>query len=358
MNKHIKNFKVSAIGVMSGTSLDGLDICYASFYLKKNEWSYKIITAESLSYPASLKQKLSTAHLLSGEELAKLNFEFGTYIGKKIKSFISINKANPKFIASHGHTIFHQPQNGFTFQLGSGACISAESGVDTICDFRTTDVALGGQGAPLVPIGDKYLFNKYDYCLNLGGFANISFDRNKKRIAFDICPVNFVLNHYAKLMGKEYDKDGKIAASGKVNLDLLSQLNHLRIYKSKGPKSLAREDVEKYFLPILDSFKISIEDKLATYCEHISIQVSKVVNEGKVLVTGGGAFNSFLILKMKKSSFRTEFFIPDKETIEFKEALIFAFLGILFLMNKPNALSSVTGAKYDSIGGALYKAIK
>lgn len=358
MNKPVKNFRINVIGVMSGTSLDGLDICYVSFQLKKNKWSYKIITAKSFLYPASLKQKLSTAHLLSGEELSKLNCDYGTYIGEKIKSFKLKNKANPKIICSHGHTIFHQPEKGFTLQIGSGACISSQSGTDTICDFRSTDVSLGGQGAPLVPIGDKYLFNQFDYCLNLGGFANISFERNKQRVAFDICPVNFVLNHYSKLLGKDYDKDGKFARSGKINPDLLKRLNELHTYKNKGPKSLAREDVEKYYFPIIDSFKIKVEDKLATYCEHVAIQISEIVNGGKVLVTGGGAFNSFLISRIKKCSFTTEFIIPDRQTIEFKEALIFAFLGVLFLLNKPNALSSVTGAKYDSIGGALYKAIK
>lgn len=358
MNKPAKNFRISAIGVMSGTSLDGLDLCHVSFQLKKNNWSYKIITAESFSYPANLKQKLSVAHLLSGEELSKLNYDYGTYIGRKVKSFKLKNKANPKVICSHGHTIFHQPEKGFTLQIGSGACISAESGTDTICDFRSTDVALGGQGAPLVPIGDQYLFNQYDYCLNLGGFANISFERNKKRIAFDICPVNFVLNHYARFFGKEYDKDGKIASSGKINPDLLERLNGLRTYKNKVPKSLAREDVEKYFLPIIDSFKISIEDKLATYCEHVAIQIGDIVNGGKVLLTGGGTYNSFLISRIKQRSFKTEFIIPDRQIIEFKEALIFAFLGVLFLLNKPNTLSSVTGAKYDNLGGALYKAIK
>lgn len=358
MNKSNRNFKVNAIGVMSGTSLDGLDICYASFRFKDNNWIYKIHLAKSFLYPDSLKQKLSTAHLLSGEELVKLNCDYGSYIGKKIKSFIIKNNANPRLIASHGHTIFHQPEKGFTYQLGNGANISIESGVDTICDFRTTDVALGGQGAPLVPIGDKYLFNQYSYCLNLGGFANISFERNKQRIAFDICPVNFVLNHYAKLLGYEYDKDGKIASSGKVNQDLLNRLNKMPAYKIIGPKSLAREDVEIHYFPIINSFKIKVEDIMATYCEHIAIQISKITNKGKVLVTGGGAFNSHLISRIKKHSLNAAIVIPHRQTIEFKEALIFAFLGVLFLLNKPNSLSSVTGARYDSIGGALYKAVK
>lgn len=347
---------IKVIGVMSGTSLDGLDFCFVHFNRNYNEWKYKIQKTETESYPIEIKEKLSKAHLMDAFSYAHFNSEYGIYIGKRVKSFIDKNDIKPDLISSHGHTIFHQPSKRFTAQIGSGACIASETGVNTVCDFRTTDVALYGQGAPLVPIGDRYLFSDYNYCLNLGGFSNISFEENNKRIAFDVSPVNYVLNHYMRIIGKDFDKDGETARSGKVNNDLLDQLNKLRYYSQTGPKSLSRENVENEFIPLIDNYLIPVEDKLATFCEHIAIQVKNNINDGKVLITGGGAFNKYLIERIKANSLKCEFVIPDDQSVNFKEALIFAFLGALFYYDTPNCLSSVTGAKYDSIGGALYKA--
>ncbi len=347
---------INVIGVMSGTSLDGLDICCANFIYAKNNWTYKIIAAENKAYPNQLKSKIENAHLTDSKTFSLLHSDYGFYTGEQINQFINKYSLKPDLVASHGHTIFHQPEKRSTVQIGSGACIAAETGINTICDFRTTDVSLNGQGAPLVPIGDQYLFSEYDFCLNLGGFSNISFQRGDKRIAFDICPVNFVLNHYMKSIGKDFDENGGKARSGKINQQLLNELNELNVYKQSGPKSLAREDVEKIFFPIIDSFNFSLEDKLATYTEHISVQISKTITSGNVLVTGGGAFNTYLIERMRANAPQCIYQIPDSQIINYKEALIFAFLGVLYLYDIPNCLASVTGANYDNIGGALYKA--
>lgn len=360
---------VDIIGLMSGTSLDGLDICYVRFRLDRSkksggEWKYEILKAEDESYPPELKKKLATCQKMTAEEYALLNSDYGIYLGKRVRAFMERNGAKPHYIASHGFTLFHQPSKRFTAQIGSGAGIAAETGVDCICDFRSTDVALHGQGAPLVPIGDRNLFYEYDYCLNLGGFSNISFEgveiRNGKevaiRVAYDISPVNYVLNYYTRGVGKEYDKDGEIARSGKVNEGLLQRLNSLGFYSVDGPKSLGREWVEREVFPLIDSCSLSVEDKLATFCEHVAMQISRHIKGGRVLLTGGGALNIYLVERMRANAPQCEYIVPDRQSVKFKEALIFAFLGVLYVADMPNCMSSVTGAAYNCIGGALYKA--
>lgn len=347
--------EINVIGLMSGTSLDGLDICYVNFKHDAGKWSYKILKAISESYPQEIKNKLAEAQNMTALDYAIFNSDYGLYVGQRVKKFIEDNEIKPDLIASHGHTIFHQPDIRFTAQIGSGAGIAAESGVDTVCDFRTKDVALYGQGAPLVPIGDKTLFGEYDYCLNLGGFSNISYTKGDERIAFDISPVNYVLNHYTRSIGLEYDKDGEMARGGKVAPGLYIKLNNLDFYKMSGPKSLGREWVEEVVIPLIDSFDLTIEDKLSTFCEHVAYQIGLKIERGKVLVTGGGAFNKYLIERMAVLAPQCNFIIPDAGTINFKEALIFAFLGALYMSDTPNCLSSVTGALRDNIGGCLYK---
>lgn len=345
-------------GLMSGTSLDGLDMCHVRFTLdeQSGKWSYEILAADDEPYSDDLKHKLATAQNMTAEEYALLNSDYGLYLGVRVREFIARHGLKPDYIASHGHTIFHQPSRRFTTQIGSGAGIAAESGIDTICDFRTVDVALGGQGAPLVPIGDRNLFSDFTYCLNLGGFSNISFDNpDGTRGAYDISPVNYVLNHYTRKIGLDYDKDGEIAARGAVCSKLLNRLNNLEFYTVKGPKSLGREWVENEIIPLIDSFSLSTEDMLATFVEHVAIQISGHIKGGMVLLTGGGALNKFLVERMQANAPQCEYFVPDKRTVNFKEALIFAFLGALWVANMPNCLKSVTGAKYDNIGGALYR---
>lgn len=346
------------IGLMSGTSLDGLDLCCVNFKYDDGKWSYEMLKAEDESYPEEIKQKLANAQNMSAEEYALFNSDYGIYLGKRVKAFIERNGLKPDLIASHGHTIFHQPGIRFTAQIGSGAGIAAETEVDCVCDFRTTDVALFGQGAPLVPIGDRTLFAEYDYCLNMGGFSNISFNDGDVRSAYDISPVNYVMNHYTRSIGLEYDKDGEMARSGKVCEELLAALNGLEFYSMKGPKSLGREWVENEVIPMIDSYDLSIEDKLSTFCEHVAVQIGGHIKGGKVLLTGGGALNKYLVERMSARAPQCEYVVPDKLTVNFKEALIFAFLGMLYICDMPNCLSSVTGAKFNCVGGALYKGRK
>jgi anhydro-N-acetylmuramic acid kinase len=350
----------NVIGTMSGTSLDGLDIAYCAFEFSENQWSFKINAASTINFPNNLKEKLKSAINTSGLDLMKLHNELGKFIGLSINNFISENKIERNeidCISSHGHTIFHQPGINLTTQIGNGANISAHTYLPVICDFRTTDVALNGQGAPLVPIGDKLLFSEYDYCINLGGIANISYEENDTRIAFDICPANIVLNKLSLELGKPYDKNGDLAKSGKVNSSLLKELNKLEYYKKTPPKSIGIEYIEAEVFPIMDSYKISSEDKLRTFVEHTSIQISNTIKSinKKVLLTGGGTFNSFLAERIQSNT-NNNVIITSNQIIDFKEALIFAFLGVLRLRKESNCLQSVTGATQNNIGGCIYQA--
>ena len=375
------NLSIDVVGLMSGTSLDGLDLCCVHFDYD-GRWRYRIVKAESVDYPAELREKLATAQSMSALDYARLHSDYGLYLGAQVRDFIARNGLQVDLIASHGQTIFHQPAVRFTAQIGSGAGIAAETGIDTVCDFRTTDVALGGQGAPLVPIGDAVLFGDYEYCLNLGGFSNISYDQGlarkqnpqglralgpeercllhqaSPRIAYDISPVNYVLNHYAGRLGMAYDRDGATARSGHVCAALLDALNALPFYHQDGPKSLGREWVEEAVYPLIESYHLPVEDVLATFVEHVATQVGRHVRCGRVLVTGGGARNVYLVERMQALAPQVQFVVPDPLTIDFKEALIFALLGALYVADMPNCLASVTGALHDNIGGCLYKGNK
>jgi anhydro-N-acetylmuramic acid kinase len=337
------------LGIMSGTSLDGVDLAICR--LARNPDQYEIIRAETIAYSADWITKLKQAERCSGLELMQLHREYGKYLGHLAKQFIGETKVDA--IASHGHTIFHNPAKGLTFQIGCGAELAATSGITTVADFRITDVAHGGQGAPLVPAGDATLFSEYNYCLNLGGFINISFDEFAKRIAFDIAPMNYVLNRLAMREGKPFDENGKMAAAGTCIQSLLDKLNSLSYYSARAPKSLGREWVEKEIFPLLNE-NYNTSDLLHTFTLHAAEQTAKYLQQdGRVLITGGGAYNTFFIEELKKRSV-AEIVIPESELINFKEALIFAWLGFLRLRNENNALSSVTGARRDSCGGAIF----
>jgi len=339
---------------MSGTSLDGLDLCCVSFDFD-GTWHYRILKAESVDYPEALRQKLATAQSMTALDYARLHSDYGLYLGGQVKAFLERNNLKVDLIASHGQTVFHQPAVRFTGQIGSGAGIAAVTGIDTVCDFRTTDVALGGQGAPLVPIGDAVLFGEYAYCLNLGGFSNISYAEGRRRLAYDISPVNYVLNHYAALRGMKFDQDGEMARSGQVCEALLVELNALPFYSQAGPKSLGREWVEAEVFPLIEAYDLPAEDVLATFVEHVAVQIGRHVRGGRVLTTGGGAHNTYLLERMQAVAPQVRFTVPDPLTVDFKEALIFALLGALYMSDCPNCLSSVTGAERDNIGGCLYK---
>lgn len=341
---------------MSGTSLDGLDMALCTFTYEKSGWSFTIEQYQTNKYPKDLEKRLKDSFDANAAEICRLNADYGSYLGETAKKFLDYYEETPDLIASHGHTVFHEPQKGYTLQIGSGAQIAVNSGVLTICDFRSLDVALGGQGAPLVPIGDELLFKQYDVCINLGGFSNISYrDENNARIAFDICPVNFVLNRLAKKLGQQFDYNGETAKSGEVIPELLKKLNKLEFYEQSAPKSLGQEWVQKEVFPLLD-WDFGTANLLRTISEHIAIQISVVLNKvkgNKVLLTGGGAYNEFLINLIKQKTSK-QIIIPEPEVIEMKEAIIFAFLGVLRYRKEVNCLASVTGATKDSISGLIY----
>lgn len=343
-----------AIGLMSGTSLDGLDICLVQFEKQNSAWKFQILKAETISYSKDWEDQLRNSIYLSAEKLLELHSEYGFYLGKEVKSFISRHKIeNIEVISSHGHTIFHQPQKKFTLQIGDGRAIKLETGLPVVYDFRSQDVLMGGNGAPLVPIGDELLFSEYDACLNLGGFSNISLQFNGKRIAFDIAPVNIVLNKLAQNFNQNFDNNGELAKQGKVNINLLEKLNSLEFYSQSHPKSLGIEWCNKEILHLFTN--ADAKDVLATFTEHAAEQISRVFNQyqlKKVLFTGGGTHNSFLIKKIKEKT-KSEIIIPEKEIIDFKEAMIFAFMGVLRINNEINILSSATGSSFDHSSGII-----
>jgi anhydro-N-acetylmuramic acid kinase len=408
----MKNMYYS-IGLMSGTSLDGLDIALCEFenYKQNNtsSWNYKIIKTECIEYSKSWKQKLQNAHLLSALELKKLETEWTSFLIEKVNKFVlqsnEFDFSLLDCISSHGHTVFHQPSSknkkdkrknesnehehlGFTLQIGNGAMLSAQTGFKVVCDFRQTDVALGGQGAPLVPIGDQLLFSDYDFCLNLGGIANISFNKKKysknvneiiiSRFAFDICPCNMTLNYLSNKLGFEYDKGGKLAKEGKINDKLLQKLNDLDFYKQEYPKSLGREWVEEFVFPLLEIEKTDVVEQkiknlLHTCTYHSAFQIAESIKKieselnseliknqdqiqlkKKLLVTGGGTYNDLLINYLQEFLPTIEVEKGDEILIAYKESLIFAFLGVLRLRGEVNTLASVTGATKNSCGGSIY----
>lgn len=344
------------LGVMSGTSLDGLDLAYCEL-VKDEKWTYKILSTVTIPYSEKRKKILQSATLLSGVELTSLHIKFGKYIGEECRKFILQHSLEVDFISSHGHTVFHQPHRGFTLQIGNGANIFAETGIPVVCDFRTQDVALGGQGAPLVPIGDQLLFGDFDACLNLGGFANISTQLNDQRIAWDICAANVVLNHYAQKSGQAFDEDGVLSQSGKLHEGLLNDLRMIDFYQELPPKSLGVEWVQTQLMHILEKYSIPVEDVLHTYVIHIAEIIGITLNKVQaknVVVTGGGAYNNFLIEKIKEKT-EAQVLIPDDLTIQYKEALIFALLGVLRWRGETNVLRSVTGAKHNHSSGVIFK---
>jgi anhydro-N-acetylmuramic acid kinase len=355
------------IGIMSGSSLDGLDIAFIEFEETGAKWSYEIKAAACNKYDDEWLLKLQNATKLSAYDYLLLHSAYGKYIGERINAFIQQHDLEHKIqlIASHGHTTFHVPSLAMTAQLGDGAAIAATTEINVVSDLRVVDVAFGGQGAPIVPIGEKLLFADYAFCLNLGGIANLSFKSNEGYIAFDICAANRVMNLIAKVEGKEYDEDGNLAASGNIDTTLLTKLNSLAYYKQPHPKSLANSFGTDEVFPIIAASGLSTADKLRTYVDHIVMQISysiqelgiknKVRNE-KLLVTGGGAFNKFLIARLKQAlgAFDIEVVVPDEILINYKEALIMALIGVLRWREEYNVLSTVTGATRSSIGGAVW----
>ena len=345
---------INIIGLMSGTSVDGLDICYVSFD-NHDPSKYEIIDCETIDYDDNLKTKLKNIIELDNDQIKQIDKEFGEFIGLNVLKFIKKNTLyKADLISSHGHTVFHEPEFNKTLQIGNGEIINKITKIKTVNNFREQDIQLGGQGAPLVPIGDKLLFDDYKYCLNLGGFTNISVKDSRTIFAYDICPLNTVLNHYANKLGYECDLGGKLSKKGVINIDLFNELNDLDYYKKSYPKSLGLEFVIENIFPITEKYKIKEVDILATYIEHASFQIKRNIDNGsKVLLTGGGTFNNNLIKTLNHDS-KINFIVPDKTIINYKESLIFALLGYLKINGKVNCLRSVTGASNDHSSGDIY----
>ena len=361
-----------AIGLMSGSSLDGLDIALASFNENGGKWNYEIMEADCYGYSPEWTSRLKDAGNLSALEYQLLHADYGHYLGRQVNKFISQKNLDYQvaLVASHGHTVFHLPGRKMTAQIGDGAAIAAETRLPVVSDLRALDVAFGGQGAPIVPIGEKLLFSEYNYFLNLGGIANISAAAEAGYIAFDVCPTNRVLNMLANDAVKEYDDEGRIAASGKIDNTLLSELNVLEYYKLEYPKSLANDFGTEIVYPMIKNAGVRTDNALRTYTEHIVIQIRNAISNlnhlkqksqtSRMLVTGGGAFNTFLVERLKEQlkSLNIEVVVPEDKIIKYKEALIMALMGVLRWREKTNVFSSVTGAERDSVGGALWMGLE
>lgn len=342
------------IGLMSGSSLDGLDVCDVIFTEVENTWRYEIQHTEGYAYVEDFQNALRRLPESSAYELAEMHTRFSRIQAQYLQLFFQKypDALQAECIVSHGQTIFHQPEKSFTTQIGCGATLAALTNRTVVCDLRTYDVALGGQGAPLVPFGEKYLFPEYQYFLNIGGISNIAIHNEDGVTAFDICPGNTLLNLLAQKKGLPFDKDGQVAQSGKVFPALLLQLSEVEFYQKNGPKSLGTEHLMRDWWPKIENASISIEDKMATVVEHIAIEIAKFLSNKTTLVTGGGASNTFLVERLKAN--QIDVIIPSRETIEYKEALIIAFVGLMRKLGRNNFISSVTGSSRDNMGGAIY----
>jgi anhydro-N-acetylmuramic acid kinase len=349
-----------AIGIMSGSSLDGLDIAYVHFNETGGDWNYEIVEAHCYSYSKEWAEKLTNAIHLSALQFQLLHVAYGEYIGQQVNAFIETYRLQHRvdLITSHGHTVFHLPAQKMTAQIGDGAAIAAITQLTVINDLRSMDIALSGQGAPIVPIGEKLLFKEYDYFLNLGGIANISINKNDEHIAYDVCAANRVLNMLANEKGLAYDDGGKIAAAGKIDEQLLQQLNELEYYNKPYPKSLDNSFGIDIVYSLIKKSNDRLEDLLCTYTEHICMQIDNTldIKDARLLVTGGGAFNNFLLFRLKTilSNKAIDVIVPDEKLVQYKEAVIMALMGVLRWREEPNVLASVTGAAHNSIGGALW----
>lgn len=356
-----------AIGIMSGSSLDGVDVVCAELVEQSGTWTFDIIAADCIPYSADWRKKLQEAIHLDARSYQLLHTEYGHYLGQRVNEFINKNDLSYKvgLVSSHGHTTFHMPGKLMTAQLGDGAAIAAETQLPVVTDLRAMDVAFGGQGAPIVPIGEKLLLKDYSMFLNLGGIANISFNLPEKYIAFDVCPANRVLNMMATELGKDFDDNGEMASSGEMNTDVLNKLSSFQYYQDAYPKSLANSFGTDDIYPVLEQLKP--QDKLRTQVEHIVTEIRNSVrmvkerekldnSSRKMLVTGGGALNGFLVKRLSDLLMEenVEVVVPDEKIINYKEALVMALIGVLRWRQEYNVLSSVTGAKRNSIGGALW----
>lgn len=345
------------IGVMSGSSLDGLDVCWCEFEDVKSNWSHKVLHSSTITLPDTLKKELANSDKLQPKELSHLDLKYGKWIGRELNQFICSSGHKPDLIGIHGHTVFHEPKTkGISLQIGSGKVIRDISGVEVVDNFRMKDIALGGQGAPLVPVGEHFIYPEYDTFLNLGGICNISIHTQNNIQAWDIAPCNQVLNHFAQLKSLPYDHGGQLAKSGNVDANWLKALHSLDYFKLPPPKSLSNQWTKK----VLEGSPAKVENALCTYTQFLAEVISEPLiaaesTSKSMLISGGGAFNNTLIEALAKElNTQVSLTIPDEQVVAFKEAIIFAFLGLLRKLNIPNVYASVTGAQRDSVSGDLH----
>ena len=349
--------KENCIGIMSGSSLDGLDMVLAELRVKKRDrWDFDLLGTKKVPFPHGIHNMLRDPLSLNGQDLARLDKEFGRFIGDAVASHFDLKKSEPTLIASHGHTLYHRPKRGLTHQIGYGGAIAAKTGIPVISDLRGMDMEYGGQGAPLVPIGDQLLFGDHDQCLNIGGFANLSYDADGERQAFDICPANTALDHVARQLGEAYDKNGEMARKGELDQEMFEALEALPFYQSGNYRSLGREWLEERFIPLIDE-RLPEKDRLRTLVEHIAQRIGEKLERSpgkETLVTGGGAYNWFLLERIQAYAPDQKLTLPEDDIIQFKEALIFGLLGLLRWKGMPNSLRSATGSDRNAINGAVH----
>ena len=347
----------NVVGLMSGTSLDGIDLAWVHFFIEGDDYVWRIKQTKHVDYGKETISIIKKAESGNALDVKNCDHHLGTIFGDALHNFCKKLHHKIDLIASHGHTLFHDPDNGYTFQAGNGTIIKEITSIPTVFDFRSQDVALGGQGAPLVPNVEKHLFKDFDIFLNFGGICNISIIQEDTFIGYDISPFNLPLNYLAEKLGVKYDEGGKLAASGKLIATLKKCWDSLDYYDQLPPKSLGREWVEKYFISNFEGYKI--EDLLHTVSHHIAEKIAQKINQyatpnSKILATGGGVYNTFVVDLIKsKISLSKQFIIPKNEIIEYKEALCFAWLGVQRYRNKINIYSSVTGAQHDHSSGKV-----
>jgi anhydro-N-acetylmuramic acid kinase len=346
------------LGAMSGSSLDGLDLAICSF---TDQSIFTIHNSTTIELPLDLRTKLKNFSTLNAFQIADLDAYFALFSAHSIRDFTNNWIGGISLVVSHGHTLYHNPANAVSWQIGNGGIIAAVTGIDTLCDLRVQDVALGGQGAPLAALVDLNLFKDYTGLLNLGGIANITINQSNTVYSWDISPCNQVFNHLAQKEGKEFDKGGSIARSGKILMELIHKWQENTYFSQMPPKSMDNTWVKENYIKEIDKIDQPVKILMASFAEFVAIQLSKDLksldlNPGKILVTGGGAFNAHFIsrLKVHLSPLNWVVEVAEESLINYKEAMLMAYMGHRYINKKTNTISTATGAEKDLISGALY----
>lgn len=364
----IKRESSDILGVMSGSSMDGLDLAFIRLNTEVGKpgllsASYELLHGATMPIPEELLNQLKYSSKLDALSLLTLDQDFGSWAGKAIDTAIKQTSFSPSLIGFHGHTVFHFPDRKVSFQLGHGAVLSAYTQLPVVTDFRSQDMALGGQGAPMVSIAEKWLWPDYSGFLNLGGICNITLKKTKEAYeSADIWVCNQILNHLAREVGHSYDDRGLIAAKGLPIDELIEALLLAEWFEKKAPKSLDNSYLYEEVIPLFNKYRdYSTGDKLHSAVIVIAKAIANHVNavyhseaiQGGIMLTGGGALNDFLVEKIR-AELTCDIFLPDLETIQFKEAIMVAFAGWLRWRGLPNFIKEATGAKSDAIGGVLH----